>query len=99
MTRPLARIYLDKDELYTLHLLCEQFMLFAETKAFRGQRLTMAQLSQKLDDLLAMSDYPVFQEYKTYLKDQAIAHARRELAAYERRMIAQTPDEYDDIDD
>lgn len=93
--------YLDRDEIYTLHLLCEQWMLFVETKAFRGQRMTMRQLAEKLDELLALSDYPVFQEYKSYLKDHAVAHARRELAAYQRRMLARPPGEdpnYDEIE-
>ena len=42
-----AKNYLDGDELYTLHLLCEQFLLYAESKALRGQKMTMKELARK----------------------------------------------------
>lgn len=33
-----AKNYLGRDELYTLHILCEQFLLFVESKALRKQK-------------------------------------------------------------
>jgi len=78
--------YLDPDELYALHLLCEQFLLFAESKAIRGHELKMAEMSEKFDELLAVQGYPVFSEYGDYLKAAAIKHAEQELDVYRHRM-------------
>jgi len=77
-----AKNYLDHDELYALHLLCEQFLLYAESKALRGKTMTMAELSRKLDALLETNEYPVFKEYKDFLRPRAIAHATAELKLY-----------------
>lgn len=82
----IGKNYLDADELYVLHMLCEQFLLYAESKAMRGQTLTMSQMGKKLDDLLAVSDYPVFPGYKTFLKDKAINHAKAEYALFLKRL-------------
>lgn len=72
--------YLARDELYVLHILCEQFLLYTESKALRGKSMTMAQLSKKLDQLLSTHEYPVFEGYggRDYLKDRAMQHAERE---------------------
>lgn len=43
--------YLTDDELYRLHLLSEQFLLYAEASALRGTPMTMASLHNKLDRL------------------------------------------------
>lgn len=67
--------YLQADEVYVLHILCEQFLLYAESKAIRGQSMTMAGLSQKLDELLATNEYAVFPGYRDYLKVRAMEHA------------------------
>lgn len=80
--------YLEGDELSVLQMLCEQFLLFAESKAMRGQPLTMAEMSNKLDRLLEANDYPVFLGYDGgYLKPKALQHAERELILYERRLF------------
>ena len=71
--------YLDPDELYALHLLCEQFLLFAESKAIRGHQLTMTEMSAKFDELLQVQGHPVFSKYGDYLKTAALAHAEHEL--------------------
>lgn len=73
--------YLTKDELYRMYLLSEQFLLFAESAALMRKNLTMKDLQQYLDDLLKLNGYPVFSDYKDYIKDQAMEHAERE---YER---------------
>lgn len=72
--------YLAKDELYVLHILCEQFLLYAESKALRGKSMTMDDLGKKLDQLLSTNDYAVFKGYegRDYLKDRAMDHARQE---------------------
>lgn len=82
----IGKNYLDKDELYTLHILCEQFLLFAESRAIRGKTLTMSQLAEKLDELLRVNDYPVFPGYKDYLRDRATRHAQAEYAQFLMRL-------------
>lgn len=70
--------YLFSDELYILHILCEQFLLFAESKALRGQKMTMKELTTKLDQLFAINEYPVFQGYTDALREKAKDHAEVE---------------------
>lgn len=82
-----AKNYLDKDELYALHILCEQFLLFIESAALRGQQLTMLGLSDKFDDLLRLIGHPVFTEYKDALADRAKRHAIKELELYQQRLV------------
>lgn len=75
-----GKSYLAKNELYVLHILCEQFLLYAESKALRGQSMSMDDLAAKLDQLLTTNEYPVFEGYsgRDYLKDRAMEHARLE---------------------
>lgn len=70
--------YLLSDEIYVLHILCEQFLLYAESRAIRGHSMTMNDLAKKLDALLATNDYPVFSGYRDYLKERAMEHAEIE---------------------
>lgn len=74
--------YLSEIELYRLHLLSEQFLLYAESTALRGEIMTMQQLHQQLDNLLLLNGYPVFEGYQDYLKDKAIAHAEQEYKLF-----------------
>ena len=82
----IGKNYLERDELYTLHLLSEQFLLFIELKALRNQSMTMAELATKLDDLLKFNEYPVFKGYKDYLRDKAVKHAVAEYAMFSVRL-------------
>ncbi len=82
----IGKNYLDGDELYALHILCEQFLLFVESRSLRGQELTMAEMASKFDDLIAVQGHPVFKEYRDYLKDRAMAHAEREFDAYKKEV-------------
>lgn len=74
--------YLEGGELYRLHLLSEQFLLYAESTALRGENMTMKQLHDQLDNLLKLNGYPVFGGYEDFLKDKADAHAEREYKSY-----------------
>lgn len=78
--------YLESDELYALRILCEQFLLFAESRALAGKTLTMADLAAKFDELIEVQGYAVFGNYKNYLRPDAVAHAQRELDVYRHRM-------------
>lgn len=77
--------YLKEEELYRLHLLSEQFLLYAESTALSGKKMTMQSLHAQLDRLLELNDYPLFDGYKDFIKDEAIRHAKRELALYRKR--------------
>lgn len=81
----IGKNYLDKDELYSLHILCEQFLLFVESKAIRGQQMTMSELSIKFDELLRFQGHSVFSEYKEYLVQKAKSHAQREFDLWRER--------------
>ena len=78
--------YLHEQELYALHILCEQFLLFVESKAIRGQRLTMGELSAKFDDLLRFQGHTVFNGYQEYLAQKAKSHAQREFHLWRERV-------------
>lgn len=78
----IGKNYLREDELYRMHLLSEQFLLYAEVAALRGDVMTMSQLHSYLDNLLRLNGYPVFDDYKDGLRPQAVAHAEREHAQY-----------------
>lgn len=77
--------YLKPDELYRLHLLSEQFLLFAESTALSGQSMTMKSLHGQLDRLLTLNNYPVFSGYTDYIKDEALEHAAQEFELYKKR--------------
>lgn len=74
--------YLTDDELYRMFLLSEQFLLFAESSALMGKKLTMKDLHEQLDKLLELNGYPVFDGYNDFLKDRALEHAERELELF-----------------
>lgn len=78
--------YLSNDELYRLHLLSEQFLLFAEASALRGNKMTMATLHDKLDRLLEVNDYPIFSGWRNFNAETAKKHAKAELALYKKRL-------------
>ncbi len=82
----IGKNYLDSDELYGLHILCEQFLLFIESRALRGMKLTMAEMSSKFDELLAVQGHAVFKEYRDFLQKRAMAHAEREFETYKREV-------------
>lgn len=80
-----AKNLLDKEELYRLHILSEQFLLYAEATALAGRRMTMASLHRQLDRLLELNDYPIFESWKVFLKEEAERHARLEHTLYKKR--------------
>lgn len=78
--------YLQRDEVYVLHILCEQFLLYAESRAIRGKSMTMDDLAQKLDELLKTNDYAVFPGYRDFLKDRAMEHAATEWKRFQKML-------------
>ena len=89
--------YLMEEELYRLHLLSEQFLLYAESTALSGRKMTMKSLHNQLDKLLTLNEYPVFDGYKDFIKSEALSHAKREMGLYKKRMkIESMGIEYDE---
>lgn len=82
--------YLKPDELYRLHLLSEQFLLFAESTALSGKAMTMKSLHDQLDRLLTLNDYAVFSGYTDYIKDEALEHAAQEFELYKKRVYIES---------
>ena len=82
----IGKNYLDDEELYSLHILCEQFLLFVESKAIRGQQLTMVELSSKFDELLRVQGHSVFTHYDAYLAQRAKSHAMKEFDLWRERV-------------
>ena len=85
--------YLYENELYSLHILCEQFLLFIESKAVRGQPLTMREMASKFDELLRVQGHSVFPEYGEYIAQKAKSHAHREFDAWRERVKAMPRDQ------
>lgn len=81
-----GKSYLQRDEIYVLHILCEQFLLYAESRAIRGRSMTMDDLADKLDELLKTNDYAVFIGYRDFLKDRAMEHAETEWARFQKML-------------
>lgn len=81
--------YLNEDELRALENISEQFLLFAESKAFRGQKMTMEELSFKLNTLLTANDYPVLYQYDGYRRKAANEHAKQALGEWKSRQVGQ----------
>lgn len=81
-----AKNYLTEEEHHGLMNIAEQFMLFAETKAFRGQRMTMEELTGKLNALLAFNDYPVLYEYKEFKRAKAEKHVKDQYKKYRKAL-------------
>lgn len=77
-----GKSYLNASEIYRMHLLSEQFLLFAESTALMGKNMTMEGLHNQLDTLLTLNGYPVFEGYREFLHDEAKNHAEREYREF-----------------
>ncbi|MBY7799854.1 virulence RhuM family protein [Vibrio fluvialis] len=78
----IGKNYLKESEIYRMHLLSEQFLLFAESTSLAGKNMTMNMLHEQLDKLLELNGYEVFEGYSDYIKDHAIEHAQREYEKF-----------------
>ena len=89
-----AKNYLLDQELKYLHLVSEAFLVFLEGKAMKGEQITMAELTIKMDKILEFNEMPVFPGYKSgYLRDKADAHAHRQFNLFNARSARSKYDE------
>ena len=70
--------YLSESEIYRMHLLSEQFLLYAESTALSNKKMTMKELHNQLDNLLVLNGYEVFGGKDASLKKIAFEHAIKE---------------------
>lgn len=82
-----AKNYLTEEELKGLENISEQFLLFVESKAFRGQKMTVEEIVTKLNMLLMTNDYPVLYEYDGFVRDQANRYAFSEYEKYKKSSL------------
>ncbi|MBO1361762.1 virulence RhuM family protein [Acetobacter sacchari] len=82
----IGKNYLEENELYQLHILCEQFLMFMELSSAQGKALTMQQLADKFDALLIAQDQQLLSTYDGWFKDRAKKHAEAEYATYRRSL-------------
>jgi hypothetical protein len=80
----IGKNYLHADELYRMHLLSEQFLIFAEMQALLKRKMTMNGLHQKLNDLLTLNGVPVLYEMPDVVREQAEKHAAMEYKRYQQ---------------
>jgi hypothetical protein len=75
--------YLEENELFALHILAEQFLLYVQSKAIRNKPMTMSELGSKLDDLIAVNDYEVWKGYRNGdQRRRADEHATEQYARF-----------------
>lgn len=82
----IGKNYLNAGELYRLHLLSEQFLLFAENTALAKREMTMESLHLKLDELLRFNGHEILGGWQDYLKEEALRHAEVEYELYKKRI-------------
>ncbi|MSQ25890.1 MAG: hypothetical protein EXR49_06430 [Dehalococcoidia bacterium] len=85
-----AKNYLSPDALHAMEIVSEQFLLYAESKAFRGQKMTMEELLHRLNTLIEVNGYPVLFEYKAFLADKAETHVKQVYYEYQAQLQAPT---------
>ncbi|PTM53594.1 RhuM family protein [Phreatobacter oligotrophus] len=79
-----AKNYLTSEELRTMQILGEQWLLYTESMSMRGKPLTMARLLAKLDELIGVHEYPVFPGYSGALAPRRDQHVREQLEIYRK---------------
>ncbi|EKN3891643.1 TPA: virulence RhuM family protein [Yersinia enterocolitica] len=80
--------YLRENELYRMHLLSEQFLLYAESTTLQGKKMTMKSLNEHIDKLLVFNEYVLLTEYPDgYIKDEAMDHATTQFNLLKKKKI------------
>lgn len=79
-----AKNYMEPDELRSMELLGEQWLLYAESMALRQKAVSMERLIAKLDQLIEVMEYSVFPGYQGIgaNREKANEHAKLQLEKY-----------------
>ncbi|WP_025155346.1 RhuM family protein [Morganella morganii] len=81
--------YLKENELYRMNLLSEQFLLYAESTALQGKKMTMSSLIEYVDKLLVFNEYVLMPDYShgKMLRDEANQHAERQHKLFKKKRV------------
>ena len=86
-----AKNYMERDELRSLELLGEAWLIYAESIVHRGRQVSMARLLAKVNELILANEYTAFPGYDKLNSSRPVAneHAKRQLAIYKQKMISE----------
>ena len=80
----IAKNYMTRDELRSLELLGEAWLIYAESITHRGVRVSMARLLAKVNELIIANEYKAFPGYDKVRSNRQLAneHAKRQYRAF-----------------
>ena len=81
---PIAKNYLNEEELRALNNLVEQYVIFAEAQAERRIAMTMSDWITKLEGFLTLNDRDILQNAGKVTAELAKAHAEREFVEFRK---------------
>jgi hypothetical protein len=82
----IAKNYLTYNELIRLHFLAEQFLAFAEMRAFEQKPMYMRDWLKKLDGFIKLNDSPLLTHSGKVSRKEMENKVRRELEKYRERL-------------
>ncbi len=80
-----AKNYLESNELRRYRILSEQFTLFTEERAARGEETSMQQMLDQFNKLLDVGDYAVLPDGPDYSANKAHKHVQAQYAMWSTR--------------
>jgi hypothetical protein len=88
-----AKNYCSPEELKKMQLIGDAWLLYAEGMALQGKQVSMARLSEKLKELVAQYEFPVFPGYANNgpRRPDADKFAKKQLELFNRRGAALSP--------
>ena len=84
-----AKNYMNRDELRSLELLGEAWLIYAESITHRGMQVSMARLLAKVNELILANEYKAFPGYDKVNSSRPVAneHAKRQLEVYRQKLL------------
>lgn len=84
-----AKNYMTAEELRSLELLGESWLIYAESITHRAMKVSMARLLNKINELIVVNEYTTFPGYEKIKSSRAAAddHARAQLEVYRRSLL------------
>lgn len=88
-----AKNYCTETELKKMQIVGESWLLYAEGMALQGKQVSMIRLLEKLTELVAVNEFPVFPGYKTGGPSRADAdkHAKAQYELFKQNGKKQLP--------
>jgi len=95
---PVAKNYLNEEELAALNNLVEQYLVFAEGQAMRRIPMRMADWIKKLNDFLSINERAILEHAGSISHELAIKHSEAEYEIFQQKRIAEKDRESSDFD-